>query len=260
MNFYGNEITDNLINKALDIALGNNNKPESNCGQLSEVSFNTYCYSMKDSVPAKGYEELPQFSYDSITWHSNNEEPSATSGNEEEPNEYECLVLYHLHTAKYSGILAEYEMETDIDEQVIRNTATKFRSIQVAGYSYYSLLHGQGKGYCCAYRVNDEGEKVLWPGQVQFFFRHTLQLETMEGAFQDFDHYFAFVRWFNPANENQILSEFENDDDTSCWQNSFEEMTEDCVLPVHMLHSGISIRLDYLKDINIVVFFPRKFN
>lgn len=140
------------------------------------------------------------------------------------------------------------------NETVVENKICKFDSISVNGYNFEASNNRINRGYFCAYHhTNNFEEKILRPGQIQFFFKHCLQFNGNSKT----DHYFAFVRWFKLPTSNQILDQFTTDD-TSCWGSDFEDVSEDCILPVHKLYSGINLILEHYVSINVVTFLPRK--
>lgn len=260
------ETIDQLMEEVLNVSMGITASSKTQSVAVTEVSYSCYLYAEKEHEESCiGYEELPPISYDSIKWS-----PSAkgaelvSSKDQENPNEYECLVHYYLYNARYEKVFSEDAMYGD-DLFVVRNSIKKFTSIRIAGYRYDSANKNGEGGYFCAYHTGDKREKVLRPGQIQFFFKHTMKQEVEsednenDVYVHDFDHYFAFVRWFKFPTTNQQLSQFTHDD-TSCWQDAFEDLSQDCILPVHKLHSGVVLKKNYLKSINIATFLPRKFN
>lgn len=93
-------------------------------------------------------------------------------------------------------------------------------------------------------------EEVLRPGQIQFFFQHTLTDNK-----EEYRHYFAFVRWYRFTSRPGIdrlashTTAF-----TSTWRNTFEDMSEDCILPVQRLHLKVGIKFDFAGSINIITY------
>ena len=72
----------------------------------------------------------------------------------------------------------------------------------------------------------------IYPGQVQFFFEHTVYLP------EEKTHYLAFVRWYEPAENYKTRFHCKiGDDDKSCnielWKSEFYEVGRDCIIPIH---------------------------
>lgn len=207
-----------------------------------------------------GFESLPQFSLESISWsRSPITSLNKTVEKGQTMDEYSCLVEYYRDL--YGFLLKRDDDMIEDNELVVKNFIKKFKRIQILGYIYYSEEFAEGQNtYFCAYHYNSDGVLDLRPGQIQFFFQHTQEVESADENEGNglLDHMFAFVRWFkypNPGTED--LSAY-NGHHASCWQNSFEDISQDCILPVHRLYSGIDITIEYLTNINIVLFLPRK--
>src|SRR5438067_8537790 len=67
----------------------------------------------------------------------------------------------------------------------------------------------------------------IYPGQVQFFFEHMIQLP--EGPAT---HSLAFVRWYDKADDrrSQFYCQIGNDD-----ERDFYELSQDCIIPIHSI-------------------------
>ncbi|EXX67733.1 hypothetical protein RirG_111720 [Rhizophagus irregularis DAOM 197198w] len=72
-----------------------------------------------------------------------------------------------------------------------------------------------------------------YPGQVQFFFSHKVDLPDGE-----LEHNLAFIRWYQPANSRYYFS---IEDDEICnvelWGTKFYPEGQDCIIPVHNILS-----------------------
>lgn len=167
-----------LAEETVDLLLNRKTRTTFNT-PLNRKTWKCYTLAEKDNtMPCKGYEPLPQVSYDSIRWNAAGVTTLETSS-----TEYECLVSYYDEVANYCDI-ASKDMHDDGDF-IVENNIEKFRSIYFFGYNYTSANIDGKDGYFCAYHYNDIGEKVLRPGQIQYSFTHTLGSK----------HYFAFVLW-----------------------------------------------------------------
>ncbi|RCH81702.1 hypothetical protein CU097_001981, partial [Rhizopus azygosporus] len=74
--------------------------------------------------------------------------------------------------------------------------------------------------------VND-GNPVLRPGQIQFFFCH---------VFGDALHTLAFIKWYKPT---PLAFQTHRLYGMDTWSNDFEGASSNCILPVHRIHSPI---------------------
>jgi hypothetical protein len=98
--------------------------------------------------------------------------------------------------------------------------------------SVLSYRHAKSAKILAQFILNDDTIETF-PGQVQFFFEHTVYLQ--EGPRT---HYLAFVRWYKPAENRRTRFYFKIDDDAnSCnielWSDKFYEMGRDCIIPIH---------------------------
>jgi len=98
--------------------------------------------------------------------------------------------------------------------------------------STLSSRHVKSAKILARFILNDNSSDV-YPGQVQFFFEHTVWLP--EGPKT---HYLAFVRWYKPAENHKTRFYCKiNNDDKSCnielWKFEFYEMGRDCIIPIH---------------------------
>ncbi|GBC02643.1 hypothetical protein RclHR1_04730004 [Rhizophagus clarus] len=81
--------------------------------------------------------------------------------------------------------------------------------------------------------ILDDDTTDTYPGQIQFFFEHTVYLQ--DGPKM---HYLAFIRWYKPAKDRKTRFYCKNDDDiNSCnielWNDEFYEMGRDCIISIH---------------------------
>ena len=78
--------------------------------------------------------------------------------------------------------------------------------------------------------VTKDGSVDCYPGQVQYFFTHTVDLPDGPS-----EHYLAYVRWYNHTDSRYYFSV--DDDEQTCnvelWRSSFYPESRDCIIPVH---------------------------
>lgn len=69
----------------------------------------------------------------------------------------------------------------------------------------------------------------IYPGQVQFFFQHTIGRTT---------HHLAYVRWYQPHQTRRFNLALDNEDracSAEIWQQQFYPISRDCIIPVQMI-------------------------
>jgi hypothetical protein len=83
--------------------------------------------------------------------------------------------------------------------------------------------------------TDDNGSIDTYPGQVQFFFEHTIDLP----AGGSVKHSLAFVKWYRPAEDtrSRFHCQVSIDDTSICnielWKKNFYELSRDCIIPVY---------------------------
>ncbi|POG69648.1 hypothetical protein GLOIN_2v1776801 [Rhizophagus irregularis DAOM 181602=DAOM 197198] len=86
--------------------------------------------------------------------------------------------------------------------------------------------------YILAKFTQDNESIELYPGMVQFYFKHVLRLPTIGER----THKLAYVKWYLP-----VLANFEDDDrsvNIEFWKlNEFYEMSCDSIIPIHNIYS-----------------------
>ena len=94
----------------------------------------------------------------------------------------------------------------------------------------------------------------VYPGQVQFFFQHTIGNTT---------HNLAFVRWYRPHQTRRFHFALANEAH-SCgvemWQQEFYSDSHDCIIPVQMILSHfVSYKMQFTsrnREYNVLVVIP----
>ncbi|RGB35212.1 hypothetical protein C1646_759590 [Rhizophagus diaphanus] len=96
----------------------------------------------------------------------------------------------------------------------------------------------QRSSYVTSKFIQDDESVNIFPGQVQFYFKHTVPLPT--GAKT---HRLAFIKWYMwvPREKTRFHCRIDNQDDKSCnielWEDYFHELSRDCIIPIHNIYS-----------------------
>ncbi|PKC61562.1 hypothetical protein RhiirA1_398323 [Rhizophagus irregularis] len=105
--------------------------------------------------------------------------------------------------------------------------------VEVIG-STFSARHIRSVNVLSQFILDDNHTTDIYPGQVQFFFEHTIHLP--EGSKT---HCLAFVRWYKKTENRKYRfhCQIDNDDLNICnielWENEFYELSQDCIIPIH---------------------------
>src|SRR5205085_10085239 len=77
-----------------------------------------------------------------------------------------------------------------------------------------------------------------FPGEVQFYFTHTIDLPTGSKT-----HQLAFVKWYRsaPNPKTRFYCKADDDDDEGCnvelWKNDCHKADRDSIIPIHNIYS-----------------------
>lgn len=85
--------------------------------------------------------------------------------------------------------------------------------------------------------IQDNETTDLFPGQVQYYFEHTMRIS---GVLKT--HRLAFIRWYKPTTKHQTrfytnIDGNEKSSNIELWRNEFYDIQRDCLIPIHYLYS-----------------------
>ena len=85
--------------------------------------------------------------------------------------------------------------------------------------------------------VNQDGSIDLYPGQVQYFISHSVNLPN---GF--IEHKLAYIKWYKPVSLAATRFHFSSKDDTETynvelWDTQFYLIRRECIIPVHNIFS-----------------------
>jgi hypothetical protein len=133
------------------------------------------------------------------------------------------ITLSHLHNAS--------------DESIpVLPKVNQFSRLKIGTEIFGSMLssrHAKSAKILARFILSDNTSDT-YPGQIQFFFEHTIWLPKGPKT-----HYLAFVRWYRPAENHKIRfhCKIDKDDNKTCnielWKPEFYEMGRDCIIPIH---------------------------
>jgi hypothetical protein len=122
---------------------------------------------------------------------------------------------------------------------IIRNRADLYGRCRIGSETFDSVMSSRNiKGsFVLARFVNQDGSVDLYPGQVQYFFTHSINLSN-----QTVEHKLAYIRWFKAVNSANIRFYFSiRDQDETCnvelWSTEFYPIKRECIIPIHNIFS-----------------------
>jgi hypothetical protein len=192
--------------------------------------------------------ELDQFSTDELYRFLNNTykiQETVINGSEQFPGELlnpknlniilhaEVLdLLVEYYEASYETMNFRRPFTNNINDSIIiRNIANQYGRIRIGSETFDSVMSSRNiKGsFVLARFVNHDGSVDLYPGQVQFFFTHSVNFPNVE------EHKLAFIRWFKPVNSADVRFYFgsENNANIELWSTEFYPVRRECIIPIH---------------------------
>lgn len=102
-------------------------------------------------------------------------------------------------------------------------------------YGSVQAAHHKKSSYILARFMQEDGTIDTYPGQVQFFFEHSIYLNNNS---QPSIHSLALVKWYKPVSDHRTRYYCQVDNDIkSCnielWSKEFYEMARDSIIPIH---------------------------
>lgn len=118
---------------------------------------------------------------------------------------------------------------------VVNSKIKQYGRLRIGADIYGSVqaARHEKSSYILACFVHRDGTIDTYPGQVQFFFEHTVYKP------QALVHSLALVRWYKPAQNHQTryYCQVDEEDINSCnielWSNEFYDMSRDSIIPIH---------------------------
>jgi len=157
-------------------------------------------------------------------------------------NIYNILVKYYnsAYDLEFVSIAEASQRKSDRSGRiVVRPQINQFGRIRIGSEIFGSAITPQylKNSFILANFIQENDLVELYPGQVQYFFEHEVNLQIGKQT-----HRLAYVRWFLPAPSHQTRFHCQVDGDIkSCnvevWRKEFFEISRDCIIPVHNIFS-----------------------
>src|SRR5688572_18413309 len=145
------------------------------------------------------------------------------------------LVKYYRRAYEDLSIEFRIPFEYGVYGIPVSSQAVQYGRLRISGELFGSVFSGRSanNSYILA-RFADKNNNIdTYPGQVQFYFQHTVKLPGGEKT-----HYLAYVRWYKPAQTStkRFYLSVDNDDNTclaELWSHKFYNEAVDCIIPIH---------------------------
>ncbi len=166
------------------------------------------------------------------------------------PNDvFKWLITYYNEAYDDTGVefismtnLIERGLQNDSSNRysVVQPTIKQCGRIRIAAETFGSILapHYKKNSHVLAKFTQNDNSVDIYPGQVQYFFEHTLQLPTGRKT-----HRLAYIKWYKPITDHRVRFHCRiEDDDRSVnielWNNDkFYSLSRDSIIPIHNIYS-----------------------
>ncbi|GBC39248.2 hypothetical protein GLOIN_2v1788017 [Rhizophagus irregularis DAOM 181602=DAOM 197198] len=235
LNYYLTNCDSNILNTTLDII-----KPRKSAGSLaalddftSDEYQNFLRLSLIENESAYGTERFP--------------------GLLMKPRQETCLPnrVLDLLVEFYNSLYEEhfvpiYSITCPNNDIVVISKIIQYGRIRIGADIFGSIqaARHEKSSYILARFEQEDGTIDTYPGQVQFYFEHTIYLKNSSST-----HSLALVKWYRPVQDHRTRYFCQVDDDIkSCnielWTNGFYDMSRDSIIPVHHI-LGKFIKCDF---------------
>ena len=122
---------------------------------------------------------------------------------------------------------------------IVLPRVNQFSRVRIGSEIFGSVISSRYRknSYILANFIQDNEITERFPGQIQYFFEHTVKLP--DGYYT---HRLAFVKWYLPVEDQQKRFHCQiNEDENSCniemWKYEFYDTGRDSIIPVHNIYS-----------------------
>lgn len=153
---------------------------------------------------------------------------------------YQILTDYYNNAYELSFVTISGSISAgSSDSIVVPNIVDQFGRVRIAAEVFGSVMSVRysKNALVLAKFIQNDGTTDLYPGQVQYYFEHTIKISGKTKT-----HWLAFIRWYKPAPNRRTqfytsIDENEKSSNIELWQNDFYELSRDCLIPIHYIYS-----------------------
>lgn len=183
------------------------------------------------------------------------------------PNRILDLLVEFYNSLYNDYFISIYSITGPNSNIVVNCKIRQYGRIRIGADIYGSVQASRHEksSYILARFVQGDGTIDIYPGQVQFFFEHTVYRNSNS---QPSIHSLALVKWYKLVRDHKIRYYCQVDDDVkSCnielWTNEFYDMTRDSIIPIHnilgkFIKCDLSIGTKRLKNYMAVIPLNKK--
>jgi hypothetical protein len=152
---------------------------------------------------------------------------------------YQILTDYYNVAYGLQFVTIAESVSASSDSIVVPNVVNQFGRVRISGEIFGSAMAPRylKNANVLAKFIQDNETTDLFPGQVQYYFEHTMKISNELRT-----HRLVFVKWYKPAPNQQtrFYTKIDGDEKSSnieLWQNEFYDIERDCLIPIHYLYS-----------------------
>jgi hypothetical protein len=146
----------------------------------------------------------------------------------------DLMVKYYYDTHERYNFRKPADEEFDDDTITIRVKMSKFGRCRIGSEMFGSVMSSRHikNSYILAKFITRDGSVESYPGQVQYYFKHTVDF--LNGPVE---HYLAFIRWYQPVTKRFHFNVNDGEETETCnvelWKSVYYTESRDCIIPVH---------------------------
>jgi hypothetical protein len=152
---------------------------------------------------------------------------------------YKILTDYYNDAYELQFVTITESLTGSRDSIVVPNMVNQFGRVRISTEIFGSAMARRylKNANILAKFIQDNETTDLFPGQVQYYFEHTIRIL---GELKT--HRLAFIKWYKPAPNQQTrfytsIDDNERSSNIELWKNEFYDIERDCLIPIHYLYS-----------------------
>ena len=151
------------------------------------------------------------------------------------PNEILKLLVEFYNNLYDNHFILILSVRGSSNDNVVNSIIEQYGRLRIGEDIFGSVqaARHEKSSYILARFVQSDATIDTYPGQVQFFFEHTIYLNGNPST-----HSLAFVKWYKPVQDHTIRYHCQVDDDIKLcnmelWSNEFYNVGRDSIIPIH---------------------------
>jgi hypothetical protein len=224
LEFFISNCDNDLLSSSLDII-----KPRKSAGSLAAL----------DNFTGDEYQNFIRLSLiEEVSAYGTESFPGVLMKPCQETTLPSCILdlLVEFYNSLYNeDFISIYSLKGPTNETVVNSKIIQYGRIRIGEDIYGSIQAAryEKSSYILARFEQEDATIDVYPGQIQFFFEHTVYQNDTNNT-----HSLALVKWYKPVRDHNLRYYCQVDNDIkSCnielWSNEFYDMRRDSIIPIH---------------------------